>query len=381
MPNKSNIIFRFFLLCVSAASLSGCQATPIEPFNHAQDTAQLQAKERRLWDKAEAFDEYLLDTDRIYPDPELTAYVQSVMNRLFPEYETIVRVRILNSPSLNAFALPNGSIYINAGLLSRLENEAQLATVLAHEATHFTHKHGWRQMSNVKAKSAAASFLSLGIPILPALAAVTSIYGFSRDLEREADAVGMERLEAAGYDVREAPETFMILKKEVETLDIDEPYFFSSHPKLTDRIESFNALVGARAPGGALATSAYQTKTARLHEKVLQAYLSMGRYQSVIAIFENEDAVDRYPSHATFFLGEACRLRNEKDDLKNAEQAYLDAIRHAPDFAKSYRALGVLYYKQKKANRASEYLQEYLTLEPDASDRGYIEQYLKALEK
>jgi predicted Zn-dependent protease len=66
-----------------------------------------------------------------------------------------------------------------------------------------------------------------GIPMLGDLMGASSIYGFSRDLEREADAEGFQRLQAAGYDVSQAPVTFEFLLAEVEALDIDEPYFFS----------------------------------------------------------------------------------------------------------------------------------------------------------
>ena len=67
-----------------------------------------------------------------------------------------IRVRIVDSPSLNAFALPNGSIYINTGMLTRLDNEAQLATVLAHEGVHFTHKHSWQQRRKHRMRSTLA---------------------------------------------------------------------------------------------------------------------------------------------------------------------------------------------------------------------------------
>ena len=75
----------------------------------------------------------------------------------------------MKSPQLNAFALPNGRIYINQGLLARFQNEAQLATVMAHEGTHFTNRHGYQNTESLKDNSAFATFgAMLGVPILPA---------------------------------------------------------------------------------------------------------------------------------------------------------------------------------------------------------------------
>ncbi len=377
MPTSSSI----WCLILSAALSAGCQTMPVRPFSGAEDTAHLESQEQRLWDAAEEFDAYLADTEHVYPDPALTAYIQSVMDRLYPEYHGVIRVRILSDPSLNAFALPNGSIYINTGLLARLDNEAQVATVLAHEATHFINKHSWQQSNDVKSKTAAASVLSLGIPILPALAAVSSIYGFSRDLERDADVEGLNRLRSAGYDIREAPKTFDTLQREVEALKIEEPYFFSSHPRLTERIESFNELIGDEDAGGLTNGPIYRTNTKPLQEKVLNAYLSNGEYKNVILILEDPKDTDRYPGHASYFLGEAYRLRGEDGDEAKAEDAYIDAIERVPDFADGYKALGVLYYKQKKKEKASNYLERYLQLSPEASDRGYIEHYIRLLEE
>ena len=104
-----------------------------------------------------------------------------------------MHVRIYDSTELNAFALPNGSIYFNIGLLARIENEAQLATILAHEAAHFIEKHSFRQ--RVSSKNYAAFAVS-GIPF-SRLVAVSSISGFSQDLEREADKKGSH---SAGND-------------------------------------------------------------------------------------------------------------------------------------------------------------------------------------
>ena len=114
-------------------------------------------------------------------------------------------MQVIKSPYLNAFALPNGSIYINQGLLSRFQNEAQLATVLAHEGTHFTHRHSFHLQRTVKNASLVNLVTRLmGLPQLVDLVIISSVLGYNRELETEADNEGYKRVVAAGYNVHES---------------------------------------------------------------------------------------------------------------------------------------------------------------------------------
>ena len=371
-----------FLPVFAALCLAACQSAPIRPMNGLDDTRQLEGEENRLWHSARELDEQMENADYLYEDEALQAYVVTVMRKLYPEYGDAIRVRIVDSPSLNAFALPNGSIYINTGMLTRLDNEAQLATVLAHEGVHFTHKHSWQQRRNVKSSTAFSTGFGVvtGIPALGDLVALSSIYGFSRDLEREADADGFRRLAAAGYDVRQAPKTFEYLLAEVEALDIDEPYFFSTHPGLQDRIESFEALVQQHgASNGYRGEQDYHMRVAGLQLELLEDYLELGRYQSVLLILGRPDAFVRYPLTAWFYLGEAYRLRDDEGDAARSAEAYTTAIAQAPEFAPSYRALGLYYMKQGDTRQAQDHFTRYLELLPDAPDRAYIQLYRENL--
>jgi predicted Zn-dependent protease len=375
---------RHLAVLIGVLWLAGCQTAPIAPMTGAQDAAGLTAEERRLWHSAQELDQQMVNADYLYEDAALQAYVAGIMRKLYPEYADTIRVRILDSPSLNAFALPNGSIYINTGMLARLDNEAQLATVLAHEGVHFTRKHSWQQQRNVKSSTAFSTGFGVvtGIPLLGDLVAISSMYGFSKDLEREADVDGFERLRAAGYDVSQAPVTFEYLLAEVDALDIDEPYFFSTHPRLQERIQSFSQLV--RQSGGAnryRGEQPYREQLEKLQLELLQDYLELGQYQSVLLILERDDAFTRYPPSARFYLGEAYRLRGEEGDSERAANAYQAALRLAPAFAPTYRALGLHYMKSDRPEQAESFFRRYLELRPDAPDKGYIELYRSSLRK
>ena len=97
-----------FLPVFAALCLAACQSAPIRPMNGLDDTRQLEGEENRLWHSARELDEQMENADYLYEDEALQAYVVTVMRKLYPEYGDAIRVRIVDSPSLNAFALPNG---------------------------------------------------------------------------------------------------------------------------------------------------------------------------------------------------------------------------------------------------------------------------------
>jgi uncharacterized protein HemY len=91
--------------------------------------------------------------------------------------------------------------------------------------------------------------------------------------------------------------------------------------------------------------------------------------------------VAELPPYAQYYVGEAYRLRAQPGDAQLAQGAYLHAIASAPEFAPSYRALGVQYLKTRQYSAASKYLTRYLELEPNASDRKYVESYIALARK
>jgi len=355
----------------------------LTPFTSGSVAAPASEDERRVWSQAEELNQLIARGNVIYPDPALTAYAQGVMDRLFPEFKGSIRVTLLKSPQLNAFALPDGRIYVNIGMLARFQNEAQLATVLAHEGTHFTNRHSALNQKSLKDNAALATFGSmLGVPILPQLVAVSSMLGFSRELETEADQVGFQRLTQSGYDVREAPRVFEHLMREVKAEDIKEPFFFATHPKLKDRVDNMTRL-SAQALGGGDGSSradyARNVHQARLDN--LDNMLSMGRAKQALIMLEEAAHAAELPPYAPYYLGEAYRLRGEKGDLDQAEAAYRKAIAAAPQFPPSYRALGVVLLKAGKNVDAAASFERYLALAPEAADRKYVESYLRIAKK
>lgn len=358
-------------------------ANGLAPFPDGSSLGHVQGDEQRVWSQGDEMAQALANGGVIYENAAATAYVQGVMDRLFPEFKGHIEVSIVKSPQLNAFALPNGRIYINQGLLARFQNEAQLATVMAHEGTHFTNRHGYQNTQSLKDNAAFATFgAMLGVPILPQLIAVSSIFGFSRAMETEADTQGFARLKRAGYDVHESPRVFEHLIAEIKAEDIKEPYFFATHPRLQERVDNMKKLsAGAPAGGDGTARADYARIVLQVRLDNLDNMLSMGRAKSALIMLTDPEDLGELPPQAQYYVGEAYRLRGDAGDLKRAEEAYLKAVQAAPEFAPSYRALGALAMKANHYADAQKYLDRYLELAPDAPDRKYVESYLKIARK
>jgi predicted Zn-dependent protease len=171
------------------------------------------------------------------------AWVESVGKRLAaatkPDFE--YSFRVINSPDINAFALPGGYVYVNSGLRKIAQTDDELAAVMAHEITHAEEHHFARQYSRASKRGAILGIGAavLGIPNIAANAidivnfAVTQKY--SRELESEADTEGMKRMARAGYDPAAMVTILERLAKESDrfgTLD----KWFASHPEGDKRI-------------------------------------------------------------------------------------------------------------------------------------------------
>lgn len=368
---------RLFILTL-ALLVSGCASTSgvSSSFTGSADTKNIQEKEQRVWSEANDYDRQLRVSGQVYQNPRIERYMQGVMDRLYPEFKGRIRVHMIKSTQLNAFALPNGSVYFNIGLLARLDNEAQMATVLGHEAAHFIFKHGFKERQHLKNM---AAFASSGLPFSN-LVAAGSVTGYSRDSEREADHKGYERVVKAGYDPNETYKPFKYLADDIKVLGIKEPFFFSSHPKLVERIDSFKSLAKNSRKGGAKGFNSFNNVMRPLRMEVLKRDLGRDNYKSVIALLTEKRAHRIFPPASYYYLGEAYRRRGEDGDDKKAMAAFQTAAARAPSFAPTYKVLGMHYMKKRNKAKARDYFNRYLSLAPrDARDREYVKSYMNSL--
>jgi beta-barrel assembly-enhancing protease len=374
------VLFGAAALCAAAP-----QAEPLPPLQGGAAAAPSSDEERRVWAQADDLSRMLTRSGRVLDDPALTAYVQRVADRLYREFKGHIKLRILKAPVLNAFALPNGDIYVSEGLLARFRNESQLATVLGHEGIHFVDRHSVQSIENVKSTSALGTVIAVvGVPVVGLAAnvlAMSSISGYSRELEAEADDLGYKRLVTAGYDPREAPKVFKLLMDDLKASGTDEPFFFSDHPKLQDRYDNFLHLSKDTPVPRDLPPDRYRSEFADLRLASLKNELSMARYKQVIALLKDPQQRADYPAYADYYLGEAYRQRGDEGDRELMKTAYLKSIAAAPEFAPAYRALGMQLLKAGAYEDAEKRLEKYLALVRDAADRRYAEMYLEEARK
>lgn len=194
----------------------------------------------------------------IYNDPQLLRYVENVGQRLAavshrPNLKFYFRV--VDSPMINAFALPGGYIYVTRGILSYLNSEAELAAVLGHEIGHVTARHSVQQISAAQGANIAATVASILVPGLQNQAAQSLIgvlgnawlSGYGREHELEADRLGAEYLARAGYDPQAMIRVVGVLKDQelfdAETAKAEgrQPRayhgVFASHPSADARLQ------------------------------------------------------------------------------------------------------------------------------------------------
>src|SRR5512143_3696216 len=150
------------IVLLLATLMLSCASTAVVPFT-AQGPTRLEDDEQRLWNRASEQAKAINESGFLYPDNVLEEYLNAVAKKLQPpEIYAIVpfSIRVIKSPYLNAFALPNGAVYIHTGILAAMENEAQLAALLGHEMTHTTHRHGVKGLRDRKNKSAVLSSIT-----------------------------------------------------------------------------------------------------------------------------------------------------------------------------------------------------------------------------
>lgn len=381
----------------------------------------------------------------VYHDLRLDTYLTRVGMALVADRKlehVEWKFRALRDPVPNAFALPNGSIYINTGLLALLEDENELAAVLAHEVMHVSHRHTYLRNRSMRKKMLAINIINTIGTWTPASGAVglavniiatvspfmlaLSVLGYSREQEKEADIEGLKVATTAGFAPEGMPNSFKSLQKDIEGEQLGS--FYSDHPKLRERVVYTSSCIAA----DARKLSDDESKTAKQdYLAVMEAVdrhnvelaINGGRFRS--AVYVSQKLVNLRPdsSENVFYLAESYRTlgpRNAelttqqltsgakkkaaksrakrtleefdaellakpegqaawKANSEKAESLYLRALELNRLNAGARRGLGMLYEKlNRKPEAASEYA-KYLELAPGAIDTERIRRRLSVL--
>lgn len=413
--------------------LASCVSTQLPPISYSGGGFQPLPDEQELWDEARSEEDQLLSKVTLYGDPLLEAYLERIVARINPpgmaaNSAVFYRVKVIEDPTLNAFAYPHGTIYVHTGLLARMENEAQLATVFGHEMTHVENRHMLRHRRQAHNReigftiAAVAAAVAVEIALDEALdtghygraatvdvlsdlivglglqlAFVAAVNGYGRGLETEADEGGLAKLSAAGYDLAQAPRVYEALLDDAGSESgRTETFFFGSHPRLSERIAS-NRQSLSRFPvsNGALGRGDESEFARRLQPVVrddARANLERGRLD--LAAAELARAGEWSPRDPeVHFLAARLRLAQAAEETdpesvsrlrKDAAAAYREAIRLDPDHPAPHRELAFLYLEDEDFPAACRELRAYRKLagdDDDSEEAGRARADLRKLER
>ena len=383
----------------------------------------------------------------VLADEATNAYLRRIGQSLVPRDLKLERVtwkfRALRDPQPNAFALPNGSIYVTTGLITLIDNESQLAAIIAHELTHVMRRHTYlsnrsnrKKFLTMNVMQAVGAYAPLSV-VGAVIMAVTTVapfimmatmYGYSRDLEREADLKGIDMMISAEYPPEEMVNVMKLLDKDIEGENVR--LFYNDHPALDERIKYLSSYLGARAntvtPQMELnrERKLYFQKLEPVMRHNVQLAINVGRARSAVSLAQR--LVDFHnDSENLFWLAESYRAlgprapqltekeltnsgkkdaeklrekrtaeEEERDLLATpagkdnwqkhqqlAEELYQRALNDENPTPVAHRGLGMLYEKLGRGSDAVVQYEKYLVQAPAATDRERIQRRITALKE
>ncbi len=387
---KQNPYKPLFLILIASLSLlvSACGTNPVtkkKEFQFVSESQEISIGKQNYAPARQAQGgDYVID-------PELTAYVQSVGDKLaaVSDRKLPYEYAVINDSTPNAWAMPGGKIAFNRGLLYELNSEAELAAVMGHEMVHAAARHGAKSMERgvlmqgamvaigIGAQNSNYSNLIVGGAQLGAQL-TSSKYG--RDAESESDLYGMQYMKKAGYDPTAAvtlQETFVRLSADRKSSFIDG--LFASHPPSPERVAANKVTLEQLGAGGDWGKEIYAQKVGRLKatRAAYKAYddgvKALTAKDTVKATAFAKQAIAGEPREARFqeLLGDIALSEKKPQE---ALSYYDKAIKMQPDYFKPHIQSGIALFNMGKKAEAEPYLKRANELLPTAPGHALLGQ-------
>jgi hypothetical protein len=351
--------------------------------------------EKGLWAQYERVEHEIAGSNLLINDKALTSYLGELTGRVGGPAAKDLRIYLAQIPEFNAFMAPTGFMVIFSGLLTRMRDEAQLSGVIAHEAGHFLRRHhirGWRDLRN---KSDMLSIAAMGAGVaggasgvylgdavqLAQMGTILSLFAYSRQLEAEADAMGLKLISEAGYDPVAMPNTWQQLIEEVEAsarMRKKRPNrgfsLFATHPAPASRMADLRASaqeVKGETGETARGRERYLKAIAKYRQRLLDDQVKLNDPGASLYIVENL-AKDGWTGLLRFYEAEIWRLRGEKGDAERAAQGYAAAVQLPDAPAEAWRNHGYAEMKAGRRETGKAALGRYLAMAPKASDAAMV---------
>jgi predicted Zn-dependent protease len=327
----------------------------------------------------------------MWPDPLLETYLGGIVQKIVTVAEPRpfpYRLRVVTDASLNAFTFGGGLVYMHAGLVARLENEAQLAMVLAHEIAHVTERHvtkGIEKAYGTQLMGQIGMTVGSAAGVVPNSAAIGKAYEYSmsaainghgRNQERDADRIGIDYLVKAGYDPREAPITFELLLAEYGDQERLQNFFYGSHPSNQERFRTLSDLAKSKY-GKAVQSTKLTVNSEEFKRATRRVVIAVGvndyeakRFNAATAMFEKAVRAYQDDPQPHYYLG---RIALETSADVDKAIAHLEAaIAADAQYPPPHRELGLAQYRKGDRVKAVASLERYLALDPQAKDADQI---------
>ncbi len=319
-----------------------------------------------------------------FDDQDSVDFLNSVGGRLLAISDDVAGQQfeffLLQDPTLNAFALPGGFVGVHTGLMLAAENESELASVLAHEISHVTQHHIARMMEAQK-KNLPITIASMAAAILAARTspdgavggmvgaqaqAIQAELNFSRENEREADRLGIQRMIKSGYDPRAMASFFSKLQRYGRFYE-GAPAFLQTHPLTTERLAEIQ---------NRLENVPYRQVQDRPDFLLIRSRIAalVGTPHEALRYFEGKDLDIRRPEDIPLLYGKAVALW--RNGLLAAAEKQLAAVRAvAPPHVLFVSLDARIVHDQGHLKKASQMYETALSRYPDnrALNYGHIE--------
>lgn len=430
-----------------ALPVSGARVTTQSPPPAPKEEFKFGKADLDLLDQTNLLDKRFEREGLVFLDETTNAYLQRVGESLLSGNRNLEHViwkfRALRDPVPNAFALPNGSVYVNTGLIALLDNESQLAGILAHEITHVVNRHAYLQNRSNRKKYLAINVIAAigawnpaggvagaAIDLIAAISPfllITTMFGYSRDLEKEADLKGVDVMIIAEYPPEEMVKALKLLSNDIEGEQLKS--FYNDHPQLNDRISYVTTYLGSKANKTTAAFELHRERTAYLakietvsHHDI-QLAINSARFRTAVylaqkfADFRSDSAENIFWFAESYralgprspqltekeltnnakkeaakkrsklmpeeeereLLATAAGQENWKNNQQKAEELYVRSLKLDHPVPMAHRGLGMLYEKIGRTKEAIEEYQKYLELAPDAVDSQRVQRRIEAM--
>lgn len=368
----------------SAAVMAGCATNPVT--GRRQFMLLSEADEIAL--DLQAAPHQLSADYGVTGDARLNEYVRGVGQSMVPHTHRPhmpYSFQVTNAAYFNAYTFPAGTVAATRGIMLGLEDESQLAALIGHELGHVNARHGAERMSKGMAGQVVVALASLAVatsdkyadyaPLTAGLGSVAAgglLAYYSREDEREADALGMDYAVAAGYSPEGVVGLMNVLRRQEKRQPHAIEQMFASHPMSTERYENARKRAGshyAQAAGLPKHRERYMDATAGLRQiagaieamNAGQSHMRAGKSQQAYTEYEKALRIAPDDYAALLMMAECCQALNRPDEARQFARRARDVN---PREAQAIFVLGMTELNTNRYDLAHQHFQHYQQLLP-----------------